>query len=140
MVIEQRQFIRHPAEVPLQIFKNPETSSNQTGDISEGGLSFTSTQAYNVGETVQVRISICEPAFSASGVIRWCKEKDNTVMVGVSFVDKSEAYTLRMVEQICHVESYRQHLLNTKGINLSSEQAAIEWVKHNAAKFKQSFY
>ena len=60
-------------------------------------------------------------------------------MGGISVVDKSMAYSLRMVEQICHIKSYRQHILDTKGINLSSEQAAIEWVKHNAAKFKQSF-
>lgn len=140
MAIEQRQFIRHPAGVPLQIIKEPRTSQNQAMNISEGGLSFTSPQAYSVGEMVQIRISLCEPAFSASGVICWCKETEQAFLVGVSFVDKSVAYSLRMVEQICHIESYRQHLLDTKGINLSSEQAAIEWVKYNAAKFKQTFY
>ena len=140
MAIELRQFIRHPAGVPIQIIKEPGISQNLTMNISEGGLSFTSPQAYSLGEMIQVRISLCEPAFSASGVIRWCKEAEQAFMIGVSFDDKSVAYSLRMVEQICHIESYRQQLLDTKGIKLSSEQAAIEWVKHNAAKFKQTFY
>jgi hypothetical protein len=88
MAIEQRQFIRHPAGVPLQIIKEPETGEKQAMDVSEGGLSFTSKKAYRVGELVQIRISLCTPAFSARGVIRWCKETEKAFMIGVSFVDR----------------------------------------------------
>ena len=42
---------------------------------------------------------------------------------------------LRMVEQICHIEHYRNELLQTEGREISSEVAAKEWIEKYAHTF-----
>jgi hypothetical protein len=45
------------------------------------------------------------------------------------------AYGVRVVEQVCYIEHYRQGTLRTQGRALSSEQAAQEWIGGYAAGF-----
>jgi hypothetical protein len=40
-----------------------------------------------------------------------------------------------MVEQVCHIESYKQQILKSEGRKLSPEEAAVEWVSKFAANF-----
>jgi len=45
------------------------------------------------------------------------------------------AFRMRMMEQLCHIENYRQQVLDTEGRALNPEQAASEWIDHHAAAF-----
>jgi hypothetical protein len=45
-----------------------------------------------------------------------------------------------MIEQICHIENYRQDQFSKTGELMTSEQAAHEWIIAKAASFKQAFY
>jgi hypothetical protein len=40
-----------------------------------------------------------------------------------------------MVEQICHIEDYRQSVCRVEGRQLSAEEAAVEWIAQYAAQF-----
>ena len=40
-----------------------------------------------------------------------------------------------MVEQICYIEHYKREVLKNEGRILSGKDAALEWVKKNAADF-----
>ena len=40
-----------------------------------------------------------------------------------------------MIEQICHIENYRQLIKKEQGIELSSEQAAKQWIQKYAHTF-----
>jgi hypothetical protein len=40
-----------------------------------------------------------------------------------------------MVEQVCHIETYRRTVAGTEGRELSAEQAALEWIAKFAASF-----
>jgi len=40
-----------------------------------------------------------------------------------------------MIEQICHIDHYRKEVLEREGRQLSSAEAAMEWV----TKFAQDF-
>jgi hypothetical protein len=42
---------------------------------------------------------------------------------------------VRLIEQICYIEHYRQEVLISEGRKLTSEQAALEWIE----KFAQDF-
>jgi hypothetical protein len=71
------------------------------------------------------------------GVVRWCRKDGAAFLVAVAFQEKSDTFTMRMVEQICHIENYRQQMKLEHTIELSSEQAAIEWISKYAHEFPQ---
>jgi len=140
MTIDIRNYIRHPTSIPIRVESRKKICDDETLDLSEGGVSLTSKEALCVGELVQITIDFCNPAFTAQGVVRWCKEDTGLFSVGVSFQDEMAAYAVRMIEQICHIESYRQDQFAKTGELMTSEQAAQEWIMSRAAAFKQAFY
>ena len=42
-----------------------------------------------------------------------------------------------MVEQICHIEQYKQDVFEKDGRRLSGEQAALEWIEKYATDFPE---
>jgi hypothetical protein len=42
---------------------------------------------------------------------------------------------MRMLEQVCHIESYRKQVRVNEGRELNDEEAALEWISRNAAGF-----
>ena len=62
---------------------------------------------------------------------------ENAVLGVISQNQPCTAYAVRMVEQVCHIESYRQRLSQERGRDISSEEAAQEWISHYAADFPQ---
>ncbi len=140
MTVSIRNFIRHPTTIPIRVESQNKICSDETMDVSEGGVSLISKDALCVGELVQITIDFCHPPFSGQGIVRWCKKEQDQFSVGVSFQDEMAAYALRMIEQICHIESYRQDQFVKTGELMTSEQAAHEWIMAKAAAFKQAFY
>lgn len=138
MDIESRQYIRHPVTIPIHVSSEQvhEEEQHQIRDISEGGLCFVCANNFNSGDKVQITISICHPEFNAQGIVRWCKKNGNDYLIGVVFIDCEETiYSLRMVEQVCHIEEYRQKLSKKTGKEISSETAAMEWIQKYASEF-----
>ncbi len=140
MTVDIRHFIRHPTSIPIRVESHNKICEDETVDVSVGGVSLTAKEALSIGEIVQITIDFCNPPFSAQGVVRWCKKDNNLFSVGVSFQDEMAAYAVRMIEQICHIECFRQEQFFKTGELMTSEQAAQEWVMSKAAAFKQAFY
>jgi c-di-GMP-binding flagellar brake protein YcgR len=140
MTINIRNFIRHPTSIPIRVESKNKICRDATMDISKGGVSLVSKDALHIGELVEITIDFCNPAFIAQGIVRWCKKEQGQFSVGVSFQDEMAAYALRMIEQICHIENYRQDQFIKTGELMSNEQAAHEWIIAKAASFKQAFY
>ena len=46
-----------------------------------------------------------------------------------------EAFKVRMVEQICHIEHYRKEVLASEDRRLTSQEAATEWIGKYSSKF-----
>ena len=121
-----RQFIRHPLDVPIEIrtdHRGP-AAALQTQDISLGGLA--------VHSEVHV-----EPAFEARARVAWCRPcRDGAGHeVGISFLDPEDVFRARMVAQVCYIEDYRRSIARAEGRELSSEEAAGEWIAKYAHKF-----
>ncbi|MBK1718569.1 PilZ domain-containing protein [Thiocystis violacea] len=132
-----RRFLRHPSDVPIS-YSLREVVANKSDylrNIGEGGLCFSSRLAIHPGTRIHIEIPIAEPVFKAEGIVAWCRPSDSVFEVGVRFDGVEAQYGIRMVEQVCHIEHYRQEILKTEGRSLSAEEAALEWIQKYAARF-----
>lgn len=135
MAIIKRQFIRHPTAVPILFHVEDKTETIQAKDVGDGGLCFISQQQITTGTAIHITIPICQPEFEAHGIVRWCQHNGNRFLIGVAFQQESVFFAIRMVEQVCHIENYRKKILAEQGLELTSEQAARQWIDHHAGEF-----
>lgn len=73
-------------------------------------------------------------AFTAEGIVVWCREHEG-YEVGVRFDETTHGFSLRMVEQLCHIKHYQREVRATEGRELSNEEAALEWIEKYARVF-----
>ncbi len=134
-----REYIRHPSTIPLEvrIMDRPGPRSEYLNNVSVGGLSFRSQSRLETGIRISVRIPLLGEFVQVSGQVVWCHEQRGAFEVGVAFLDKEEAFRTRMVEQICHIEQYKSQVWEREHRQITSEQAAEEWIKKFAASFPQ---
>jgi hypothetical protein len=139
-----RQFIRHPSEIPLEycITEQP-TKCNMDfiTNISRGGVSFHSHEYIAPEKWLHLYIPVDENYFEADAQVRWCKKLCNHTSsnddydVGVSFSNMNEAFSARMIEQVCYIEEYKKRMSEKEGRKISSDQAAAEWIEKYADTF-----
>lgn len=133
-----RRYIRHPSSMPIDYRLNEaESGLQRLRNISAGGICFGVEKPMTPGASVQISIRVGDQDFSAEGEVMWCKGVNGHHEVGVRFLDAATVFTVRMVEQLCYIEQYRQQVLRDEGRKLSSEDAASEWVGRYAADFPQ---
>jgi hypothetical protein len=132
-----RIFYRHPSEIPIDFHLEQlvDTGTDYLKNVSHGGLAFRSTHVIPTGSLIRVRIPLLKPVFEAVGRVTWCRPCDQSYEVGVEFVEAVDAFRIRMVEQVCQIEHYRQAVMTEQGRKLSSEQAAVEWIAKFAGNF-----
>jgi hypothetical protein len=148
-----RAYIRHPADVPIEFTAVEELSSEEgehnpglddssaspektvAQDVSLGGLSFSSKQRLTVGSIVNIKIPIVDPPFQAQAKVIWCLSRPDRFEAGIEFTSREDAFTARMVEQVCHIEHYRMWVQEVEGRTIDGEHAAEEWI----GKFAHDF-
>lgn len=131
-----RHFIRHPSDIPIEFqVEEGAPSRNPMRNISQGGLSFHSPRPLPDGATIRLVIPVSSPPFATSATVVWSKASGTGFEIGVRFDDASTEFAVRMVEQICHIEQYRREMRTRQGRELSSEEAAREWIKKYARHF-----
>ena len=134
---DQRQFLRHLSEIPVQI-----SSSDMAFDgditmsgVSNGGLSCDSNEPAEPGSLVKVRVPSINEKTIFNGRIAWCEQQENGYQLGIEFLDAESAFHARMCEQVCHIEKYRAEVYANEGRELTPEAAAAEWIEKNAEDF-----
>lgn len=131
-----RTYIRHPTSIPIHV----STQCDQQApvlvrNLSEGGLCFVTDRPVKVGSIVEFDIDLIKPDYHGSGVIVWRRvQSADHFEVGVRFTSEDEYFRTRMVEQVCQIEDYRRQLADV-GRELSSEEAALEWISQFSEKF-----
>ncbi len=132
-----RNFIRHPIDIPIKVIENEgEDCLNQSlHDISIGGLRCLSDKPLAAGSEIKIIIDMVDPVLEIPGIVIWCRPVDESYELGIEYQGEKDVYSLRMVEQICHIEHYRKEVQIREGRNISSEQAAREWITKFAGKF-----
>lgn len=136
-----RKYIRHPSDVPIQVELEwvgdevDATSDETLTNVSLGGLAFVSSQALELLQKVKICIPILKNDNYLIGTVIWCEKTKNGYEIGLEFEGKREAFRLRMIEQICHIEHYRKEVKRVEGRELSTEEAAREWISRYAGDF-----
>lgn len=136
--MEMRRFIRHPSNIPINvdvIDSDPVSKKFEMVNVGKGGLCFNSVSALTRGKKVHISIPVELSPFEVIGHVAWCHQNNGKYIVGVSFDTEAAEYSVRMVEQVCHIEQYRLEQKDAKGRDLSSEEAAAEWIEKYAADF-----
>lgn len=130
-----RTFRRYSTDIPVTILgKDTALESNRRlFNVSYGGLACHSKVAFKPGDLVSVSISHIDPPFKANGIVVWCDAAaDNEYELGVQFNEGREAFAARMVAQVCRIEQYKKQVFEKEGRELSSDEAALEWIEKNA--------
>jgi hypothetical protein len=136
-----RKYIRHPSDVPIQVTLDlVEDDSEETADetltnVSLGGLSFISQQPFEIEQKVRVAIPLLKQETNLLGTVVWCEKSTESYEIGIKFESSEDLFRLRMVEQICHIEHYRKEIKLVEGRELSTAQAATEWISLYASDF-----
>ncbi|MCU7849670.1 MAG: PilZ domain-containing protein [Candidatus Thiodiazotropha sp. (ex Lucinoma kastoroae)] len=132
-----RLYIRHPTDIPIdfQLGGCASTHREMLTNYSGGGLCFLAEGQIEPGTEIHIAIPITPPLFHATGVVVWCRKEENNYLVGVKFTEQETAYAVRMVEQLCYIEHYKQTIKQTEGRTLSGEEAAMEWIERYAGEF-----
>jgi hypothetical protein len=107
-------------------------------DISLGGLSFKSKVNIEQGKVVDITIPLTYPVFQTVGKVIWSKKMNDHFNVGVKFVLPNNRPTVEAVEQVCDIEQYKKEIMEKDGKTLSSEDAAIRWLKGYIEEYKKS--
>jgi hypothetical protein len=137
MTDDKRHFERYNLDIPI-LMKLGDVAYDKTeylNNISLGGLSFKSTVPVKDGTVIEITIPLVRPVFRVKGKVTRCEKKDDHYDIGVSFSDKADAFKIRMVEQICHIEKYKAEIDKKEGRKITGEQAALEWIRKFAAHF-----
>jgi hypothetical protein len=132
-----RTYIRHPADIPVQIEvqSHPQHRQRQISNVSYGGLAFLSDGCLETGAQIRICIDVVDPCFEAEGIVTHCRKKADQYLIGVEFIHRDDLYIARMVEQICHIQHYKHHVATHEGRRLSPQEAASEWISRYASTF-----
>ena len=105
-----RKFIRHPSDIPIQVIlvESPDELENDCYEtlhnVSLGGLAFLSNCALSVGQYVNVYFPIIDQTHCFTGKVVWVNLFAKGFDTGIEFENADELYSLRMVQQVCHIE------------------------------------
>ncbi|HYJ80495.1 MAG TPA: PilZ domain-containing protein [Longimicrobiaceae bacterium] len=133
----RRAFIRHTVGVPIEVraLGGAVARKLQSVTVSVGGLSFLSDEDLELGSTIQIRIAEVKPPFEAPARVVWTSPEGDGYCIGVQFLDANDAFRARMVEQVCSIERYRQEVEENEGRQLTTSEAAAEWIGKYAGRF-----
>ncbi len=127
-----RKYIRHPADIPIEVQlrdASGDATASLANNVSLGGLSFNCHSPIPVGQSISIKVPLVDPSFETSAEVVWCKPLNDQYEIGVKLLDQDDAYRTRMVEQICHIEHYKNQVLLREGRVLTGQQAAQEWIQ-----------
>jgi hypothetical protein len=134
-----RTFIRHLSDIPIEVkSENLIVEKNESlKNVSFGGISFISDTPFDTGSVLHIRISSIKPLFEARAKVVWCKNEGEHFDVGVEFLETTDVFRIRMVEQICRIENYKKEIQEKEGRMLSGQEAALEWIGKYADEFQK---
>ena len=144
MFKERRKFIRHLLVNPLEykVTERGDISAAQTIDISEGGLMFMAKNDAATGSIIDIQMPLYEKTFSIRAkVVHSTKDLETGLYkLGVSFCNYSDAFKVKLIEQIYLIEEYRVLRSLQLGKDLSLHEASKEWIKRYSERFEKLYW
>lgn len=130
-------FMRHPDNFPIQFKRDWKAAFRSGGDLPEQtglGLCFESEKYLKPGTILELSIPLRGETQKFRAHVVLVLENGSGYEIGCLMHSQEEAYRARIVEQICHIESYLQnrHLARTSS---NENKGAQDWIAKNASAF-----
>lgn len=141
---ERRRYIRHLLVNPLEfkIADEAGAEESETINVSEGGLLFTAKEDVAPGTNIKIQMPLYEKTFSIKGRVVH-SEKDATsglYKIGVEFSTYSDAFKVKLIEQIYLIEEYRVLRSLQIGKEMTLQEASREWIKKYSETFERLYW
>ena len=133
---EQTGFIHHPTGFPLECkrlwFQSRKHETEQErGDI---GLIFDSEKYIRPGVTIEITIPLRNEIAKFRGQVVLVRHDGENFKIGIWLKHREDASRARIVEQICHIETYLKDKKFRDGpYTLNRERVAEEWISKYAS-------
>jgi hypothetical protein len=142
---EKRHFIRHPVCYPLEFEHAPKDIKERTRtlNVSEGGLLFLSKHRLRKNEIIIIKMPLQDKVFKIKAKVMYStKDSENTDLfnVGVSFYRYSDAFKVKLVEQLYLIDEYRMLRSLQLGHELTMQKASEEWIKRYSKRFARLYW
>lgn len=145
---ERRRFIRHPMCFPLKykvlkkgIGKMHEDYST-TRDISRGGLLFPTKYPVEMNSLILIKMPFQDKNFNVRAKVIHCTKNEDTNLydIGVCFKRYSDAFKVRLIEQLYLISEYRDLRSMQTGEDVSLQEASKEWISRYSQRFKKLYW
>jgi len=129
-----RAYHRHLSEMPVRFSLEPNDHMvhNRLVNISNGGLALSNQTRVQPGTSIHIQIPVGSDLFEADGSVVWCHKTGHRFELGICFDDPQTEHRTQMIEQLCHIERYRWKVQDEEGRELTSEEAAADWISRYA--------
>jgi len=139
----KRRYYRHPIECPIEIteMRWKRRTTNQTINISDGGVCFPTVRPMARGSEIQVSIPVQDRLFKLRARVAYSKKNVKTGLfsTGVSFQDEDSLYRAKLAEELLCIERFQESLIQKTGETISVEDAAKKWIHKKAKQFATFF-
>ena len=125
-------FIRHPDEFPIEFDLTESTST--PNPLASLQLVCHSSTPFQSGEVIAIKIPSISPQLKINGTVESCENKQEGYELGIAF-NNDALMRIRMLEQLCYIQRYRNHVLAIEGRDISDQDAALEWIGKYAHLF-----
>jgi len=142
---ERRQFIRHPISHPIEfeVLPHEQGERTKTLDVSEGGLLFLSKQNINPGKIIVLKMPFQDKLFKVHARVAHTEkdaENPNLYSIGVAFYRYSDAFKVKLIEQIYLIDEYRSLRSIQLGREVSLREASEDWISRYSERFDRLFW
>ncbi len=128
-------FIHHPSAFPLS-YKRLWFDKDKDSDNAQAiGLCFRSEKYLKPGISVEISIPLRGDVQKFRGKVVLVRNMDDHFEIGIWLTHAADVHRARVVEQICHIETYLRTKKHQEGPFVSNERVAEEWVSKYAAAF-----
>lgn len=141
---ERRRYIRHLLVNPLEfkVEEREEPEKAETLNVSEGGLLFTSKTKVTPGAVIQIQLPLYEKTFKIKAKVVHSRKDavPGLYRIGVEFLTYSDAFKVKLIEQIYLIEEYRVLRSLQLGKDMSLQEASREWIKKYSETFERLYW
>ncbi len=135
---EQTGFINHPSGSPIRFTPVDDCKNRNSDDLSTDpyfGLIFHSDVYIKPGQLLEVTINLPDTMEIFIGRVVLVRQCIDHYEIGFCLSGSEAASRLRIVEQICHIETYMRQKKFTDGpYSCNRDRLTREWIAAYAAK------
>lgn len=134
--IAHPNLIHHPENISIHCQRLDQVcDKNPIHLCNSPHLNFSSQIAFKNNTRLRITLKIQNNTHDFHAVVTHSQAHLTGFHIRVGFESYHEAFRLRMIEQICHIETYREELYQQQGRRLCYENAAQEWIERYADTF-----